>query len=61
MAEIRHPNLSTKDGTFAQVFEENKVEFTKLSDDSDVTYSELKDYILELLDGCKPTPWVKKI
>lgn len=53
------PDLTNKDGTFASLVVANSRTLTGLINDDHVSCDELKEFVLELLDNCNQTPWVK--
>ena len=55
-----HPNLAYIDGTLTSAVYMNAGELKTLVEDESVTYEDLNAYVLEMLDGCKQTPWIKK-
>lgn len=54
-----HPNLSNIDGTLTSAVEENAGELKRIFEEPNLNIDDIKDYIFELLDNCKPTPWIK--
>ena len=54
-----HPNLSSVNGTFSQVIEENSKQLSSIINDGSNSFEDIKSYVLELLESCKETPWVR--
>lgn len=55
-----HPNLSNIDGTLTSAVQENAGELKRIFEDPSLDIDDIKDYLFELLESCKSTPWIKK-
>lgn len=58
--EKKHPDLTHVGGTFAKAVEENANILKELIEDETVDVNELRDFVFEMMDSCKATPWIRK-
>lgn len=59
LKEKQHPDLTNVNGTFASVVEANSRTLSGLINDDDVDANEVREFVFEMMENCKQTPWIR--